>query len=75
MTNQYNTNRCEIEVLYGDNSSAEEVATERVDEMKIDFHTNIKEIHEDYIMRIESAQIKSDMEADKLKVDIRNKEN
>ena len=64
-----------IEVLYGNNSSAEEAATERIEEMKIDFQTNIEEIHEDYIMRIESVKIKSDKEADKLKTDIRKKEN
>ena len=75
ITKQYNDNRYEIEVLYGSNSSAEEAATERIEEMKIDFQTNIEEIHEDYIMRIESAKIKSDKEANKLKTDIRKKEN
>ena len=75
ITKQYNDNRYEIEVLYGSNSSAEEAATERIEEMKIDFQTNIEEIHEDYIMKIESAKIKSDKEANKLKTDIRKKEN
>ena len=50
-----------IEVLYGNNSSAEEAATERIEEIKIYFQTNIEEIHKDYIMRIESVNIKSVM--------------
>ena len=75
MTNRYNENKYEIEVLYDDNSSAKEAATKRIEGMKTDFQINIEEIHEDYIMRIENAKIKSDIEADKLKAEIRNKEN
>ena len=75
MTNRYNENKYEIEVLYDDNSSAEEATTERIEGMKNDFQINIEEIHEDYIMRIENKNVKSDTEADKLKADIRNKEN
>ena len=73
MTNRYNENKYEIEVLYEDNSRADkqfqiaqEAATERIKGMKNDFRINIEEIHEDYIMRIENAKIKSDMEVDKL---------
>ena len=44
MTNRYNENKYEIEVLYDDNSSAEEAATERIVGMKNDFQINIEEI-------------------------------
>ena len=66
-------------MLHEDNSStneqfqiAQEAATKRTKEvikMKKDFQTNIEEIHEDYIKRIENAKIKSDMEVDKLKAE------
>ena len=75
MTNRYNENKYKIEVLYNDNSSAEEPATERIEGMKNYFQINIEEIHEDYIMRIENAKIKSDMEVDKLKAEFSSKEN
>ena len=43
--------------------------------MKNDFQTNIEEIHEDYFKRIKNSNRKSDMEVDKLKAEIRSKEN
>ena len=69
MKNRYNENKYEIEMLYEDNSStnkqfqiAQEAATERtkeVIEMKKDFRkTNIEEIHEDYLKRIEKEKRK-----------------
>ena len=43
--------------------------------MQKDFQTNIEEIHEDYLKRIENAKRKSDVEVDNLKKEVESKEN
>ena len=72
-------------MLHEDNSStneqfqiAQEAATKRTKEVvqiQKDFQTNIEEIHEDYLKRIENAKRKSDVEVDKLKKEVESKEN
>ena len=62
---------CQINVI--SYSVAQEAATKRTQEvvkMQKDFQTNIEEIHEDYLKRIENSKRKSDVEVDELKKEV-----
>ena len=62
MTSRYNENKYEIEVLYGDNSSAEEATTERIEGMRIENKNNESDIEVDKV-KAEIRNKENDMES------------